>query len=265
MTFVCLVSWPPGLVRRHTHTAASSTWPRHSRGANWSVIITFFQTDSKETLSTENYQYLLLSQIVYYSHKITANTAKHWRSPWRWGWCWRCCRSCTASSWTRHTHNTPPTRLCSIGPDYSCLQPIPGSLSHKTDKQKFIFLTIYFVYYRHRWCVAHVFAGPLRVLDTRLAGAGHAVRHAPRIAARVTCQCKLSNLTPYLHVSAISPRSGSLAPNSSLYVQTRGSWQGLDTRVSRVCYVSRVTCVLCLTCPYLTGPSADSRSVQSEV
>ena len=142
LTFVCLDSWPPGLVRRHTHTAASSTWPRHSRGANWSVIITFFQTDSKETLSTENYQYLLLSQTDYYSHKITANTAKHWRSPWRWGWCWRCCRSCTASSWTRHTHNTPPTRLCSIGPDYSCLQPIPGSLSHKTDKQKIIFLII---------------------------------------------------------------------------------------------------------------------------
>ena len=65
----------PLLARRHTYTAASSTWPRHSRGANWSVIITFFQTDSKETLSTENYQNLLLSQTVYYSHTITANTA----------------------------------------------------------------------------------------------------------------------------------------------------------------------------------------------
>ena len=38
----------------------------------------------------------------------------------------------------------------------------------------------------YRGGVAHVFACPLRVLDAGLAGARHAVGHAPRVAARVT-------------------------------------------------------------------------------
>ena len=42
----------------------------------------------------------------------------------------------------------------------------------------------------YRWCVAHVFACPLRVLDTCLTRAGDAVRHA----ARVTTCVQYSNL-----------------------------------------------------------------------
>ena len=110
--------------------------------------------------------------------------------------------------------------------------------------------------YHYRGGVAHVFACPLRVLDAGLAGARHAVGHAPRVAARVTMytctQCNddlPARVRDLPQVRLICPELVIVCPD-----------QGLVTRPGDTCHVC-----LHLTCPHLTGPSADSRSEQSDV